>query len=116
MTTGVSGFIAVFLTLAIIVFAAATPVVADVPKAEDVAKCNREAQAVRSSGGSRTSAMPNASDDSRAASARLDTTGRDRTGEAVRSPDAQIEGMDAEGAKDPAYQAAFRVCMRRSGF
>jgi hypothetical protein len=115
MTTALAGFLA-SATVGAIVFGAATPVAAEVPKAEDVTNCNREAQAATQSGGSRFNAQPNANDDTRAAQARRDTTSRDRTGDTVRSPDAQIEGMDAEGAKDPAYQAAFRVCMRRSGF
>jgi hypothetical protein len=34
----------------------------------------------------------------------------------IESPDPQIHGMDAEGAKNPGYQAAYRSCMRRKGF
>ena len=30
--------------------------------------------------------------------------------------DAQLTGMDPDGAKNPAYQAAYRSCMRKSGF
>ena len=47
----------------------------------------------------------------------MGTTGRPAmSGSATQSPDAQIHGMDAEGAKDPAYRAAYRVCMRKNGF
>jgi hypothetical protein len=34
----------------------------------------------------------------------------------VHSPDPQIHGMEAEGAKDATFQAAYRSCMRRKGF
>ena len=34
----------------------------------------------------------------------------------VNSSDPQIHGMSGEGAKDAAYQAAYRSCMRRKGF
>jgi hypothetical protein len=45
------------------------------------------------------------------------TTGsRALTATVIESPDPQIHGMDAEGAKNPAYQAAYRSCMRRKGF
>ena len=37
------------------------------------------------------------------------------TEQATQSPDPQIHGMDAEGARDPAYRAAYRVCMRKRG-
>lgn len=97
--------------------ASSRPVHADVPKTEDVAACNREAQdAIRSDSPSRSNTMPNASDHSRATSARQEELRSGSTGQATRSPDPQLAGMDAEGAKDPEYQAAFRSCMRRSGF
>jgi hypothetical protein len=41
---------------------------------------------------------------------------RARRGETSRSEDPQLAGIDPEGAKDPAYQAAYRTCMRKSGF
>jgi hypothetical protein len=34
----------------------------------------------------------------------------------VRSADPQIEGIDAQGAKNPVYQAAYRTCMRKNGY
>ncbi len=40
----------------------------------------------------------------------------DFTGKVIKSSDPQIHGMDAEGAKDARYQAAYRSCMRRKGF
>jgi hypothetical protein len=44
----------------------------------------------------------------------MDLTGG--AGQVTHSPDLQIHGMDGEGAKDAAYRAAYRVCMRRDGF
>jgi hypothetical protein len=41
---------------------------------------------------------------------------RAQRGETSRSEDPQLAGIDPEGAKDPAYQAAYRTCMRKSGF
>jgi hypothetical protein len=34
----------------------------------------------------------------------------------IESSDPQIHGMQGEGAKNAAYQAAYRSCMRRKGF
>jgi hypothetical protein len=87
-----------------------TTVDGDVPTSADVAACNAEAQdAIRPGSAGRSNAVPNTGDLSRAAQARqLDSI--------VPSPDAQLAGMDVEGAKDPVYQAAFRGCMRRKGF
>jgi hypothetical protein len=96
------------------VFIFATPSVAfpQVPKADDIAACNLEAQrAVRAGTGSAESALPNTKDQSRAAEAR-----KPGTGEGVKSDDPQLAGMDPDGAKDPAYQAAYRTCMRKAGF
>jgi len=89
---------------------------ADVPTAADMIACNEEARdAVR---GRTTS--PTAKDEARAEDARKggrNTTERtDATGTITQSPDPQIEGMDARGAKDAAYRAGYRVCMRKKGF
>jgi hypothetical protein len=40
----------------------------------------------------------------------------DVTGNVIESSDPQIHGMNAEGAKNATYQAAYRTCMRRKGF
>ena len=83
-----------------------------VPKADDIAACNLEAQrAVRAGTGSAESALPNTKDQSRAAQAR--EAGK---GDGAKSDDPQLAGMDPEGAKDAAYQAAYRICMRKAGF
>jgi hypothetical protein len=74
-----------------------------------------EAQrAVRDRGGSRESAVPTAKDQSRAAEARGTEASAQDSGDAKSDP--QLDGIDTEGAKDPAYQAAYRTCMRKSGF
>src|SRR5213594_1804549 len=91
-------------------------VYADVPTVADVVACNEEArEAVRG-----RTASPTAKDEARAEDARKggrNTTERtDATGTITQSPDPQIEGMDARGAKDAAYRAGYRVCMRKKGF
>jgi hypothetical protein len=90
---------------------------ADVPKAEDIAACNKEAQeAVRTGSASPRTASPTTKDASRATEARRGDAATDRADSTARSDDPQVEGMDAEGAKDPVYQAAYRTCMRKGGF
>lgn len=77
-----------------------------VPIVADFASCNAEAVDAVTAVGSRAP-MPNTKDRQRAEAA-----GR---GESA-SDDAQLTGMDRERASDPAYQAAYRTCMRRRGF
>jgi len=89
---------------------------ADVPSTEHIAACNSEAQDAASKGSADRTASPNTKDQSRAAEARRDTAPSDAAGRAARSSDPQLEGMDAEGAKDPLYQADYRTCMRKAGF
>ena len=103
------------LTLIVLVsIAAAGTAHGQVPTAADFDACNDEAPAVARAGG----ASPTTGDHARAKGARAGTT----TGPGafavplVESSDPQIRGMNAEGAKDPAYQAAYRSCMRRKGF
>lgn len=95
--------------LAVVLVWGASVAHADVPKPEDVATCNREALESRT-------ASPTAGDESRAAVARRDAPPAVGGVAAARSADPQLDGMDGEGAKDPAYQAAYRTCMRRRGF
>ena len=84
---------------------------AQVPTAQDVAACNTEAQqAARKGSAPKDTAQPNTKDQSRAAEAHRPEAS------ASRAEDPQLGGMDAEGAKDPAYQAAYRTCMRKAGF
>ena len=85
---------------------------ADVPTIADMTACNQEAQ----EGFRDRSASPTSTDQAAANAARR---GRDvtATGAAVtQSEHPQIDGMDAAGATDAEYRAAYRVCMRKRGF
>ena len=102
---------------AVIVFATVSVGYAQVPKAEDIAACNAEAQrAINSGRTSAASPLPTAKDHDRAAGARSTKGTGQAAGDGVKSDDPQLAGMDAEGAKNPAYQAAYRTCMRQAGF
>ena len=87
-----------------------------VPTAADFADCNAEAPQVVRAG----AASPTTGDHARADGARGSTTSTTNptgpVGPVVQSPDPQIHGMQAEGAKSATYQAAYRSCMRRKGF
>jgi hypothetical protein len=114
---------------------------AQVPKPEDTESCNEKARAeLRTAnasprtesdrtpadrtdpgperGGATASAPPAGRDADRtrpaakgAASPKL------RTGTpSAAMDDPQLEGIDPEGAKDPAYVAAYKTCMRQAGF
>ena len=88
---------------------AATTGPTSVPNAENFAACNAEARdAAKRPTVDSPAASPIMKDEQRADEA--------RRGEAKRSDDAQLTGMDPEGAKNPAYQAAYRSCMRKNGF
>jgi hypothetical protein len=89
---------------------------ADVPTAKDIAVCNQEAQV-----GVRGSAVsPTSKDEANAGAARRGGTEPvvhpGQTAAGTQSSDPQIHGMEGEGAKDAAYRAAYRVCMRQKGF
>ena len=100
-----------------IVLVACSVAYADVPTAANFASCNAEArEALKSGSASPKTAEPNTKDQDRAAGARQGAQPTDVTGKVGQSPDPQLEGMDAEGAKDPVYQAAYRTCMRKAGF
>jgi hypothetical protein len=80
-----------------------------VPTPENVAACNAEARdALKRPAADSPAASPITKDAQRADEA--------RRGEPTRTDDAQLTGIDPEGAKNPAYQAAYRSCMRKSGF
>jgi hypothetical protein len=86
-----------------------------VPTAVDFAACNDEApRAVKA--GAASPIMDDHIRAERARSATAATSPVDSTGKVIESTDPQIHGMEAEGAKNPAYQAAYRSCMRRKGF
>jgi hypothetical protein len=108
--------VVIILALIFLLSLAATRTVhGEVPTAADFAACNEEApQAVKAG-----MASPIMGDHIRADSARaaaMTTNSIDFRGKVVESSDPQIHGMAAEGAKDAAYQAAYRSCMRRKGF
>jgi len=95
--------------------AAAQPVESQVPSASDYAACNREAPQAAKAG----TDSPTKGDHVRADRERADvvtTKSTEFTGKGIESSDPQIHGMEAEGAKDATYQAAYRSCMRRKGF
>jgi hypothetical protein len=89
---------------------------AETPTDVDFRACNiAAAEAVKNG-----TATPNTKDQTRAAMARSakatvpssDARGMDITG----PPDPQLRGMAPEGITDAVYHAAYRTCMRRSGF
>jgi hypothetical protein len=87
----------------------------EVPTAADVAACNQLAPLAVKTG----SASPIMGDHARAESARgqaTTTNSTDFTRKAIESSDPQIHGMEGDGARNAAYQAAYRSCMRRKGF
>lgn len=88
---------------------------ADVPKPEDIAACNAQAKEATRKGQDSRGASPNTDDQRRAAEARR---GGAPAGPAGTGPGSnpQLEGMDPARAGDPAYQAAYRACMRKAGF
>ena len=80
-----------------------------IPTLSHFGACNAEAQdAVGAGAGASRSAVPTDRDHERA--------GEAQRGVARRSDDAQLVGIHPDGAKVPAYQAAYRTCMRRNGF
>jgi len=82
----------------------------EVPTDADFVDCNREApEAVRTG-----AASPTTADTARARAETVRSPGF--MGKVIASSDPQIHGMEAEGAKDATYQAAYRGCMRRKGF
>ena len=103
---------AVILFIALV---AAQTVDGEVPTSEDVATCNQQApQAIKAG-----TASPTPDDHARADRVRAGSPATDSgeiRGTAIESPDPQIHGMEAEGARNAAYQAAYRSCMRRKGF
>ena len=108
------GVIAVGLML-VVSLASARTAGGEVPTTADLAGCNDEASAAVKAG----TASPIMADHARAESARAAAMTPDSmsvTGKVIESPDPQIHGMEAEGAKHAPYQGAYRSCMRRQGF
>ncbi len=82
--------------------AAAVTVYAETPTEANFVACNADAPAAMKAG----IATPTTKDHMRVEAA--------RKGSAASDP--QLVGMAAEGITDAAYQAAYRTCMRKSGF
>ena len=89
---------------------------ADVPTAADIAACNQQAR----EGLRGRTVFPTRKDEAGADEARKTRAATveppGTTEHVMHSPDPQIHGMDGEGAKDAAYRAAYRSCMRKNGF
>ena len=89
---------------------------ADVPTIADMTACNQEAR----EGPRNRSTSPISKDEVDAETARRARDGSTvlptAIGAATQSDDPQIHGMDAQGATNAAYRAAYRVCMRKRGF
>ena len=101
--------------VAVVLLAASSIARADVPKPEDISACNAEAKEATRKGQDSRGASPNTDDHRRAAEARR---GGAPAGPTARASDSnpQLEGMDPARAGEPAYQGAYRACMRRAGF
>lgn len=84
--------------------AAAVTVYAETPTEANFVACNADAPAAMKAG----ITTPTTKDHMRVEAA--------RKGSAASASDPQLVGMAAEGITDAAYQAAYRTCMRKSGF
>ena len=80
---------------------------AETPTEADFHACNAEADAAVKSG----TTAPTTKDRARAEARR-----KPEGWTSDRAQDPQLRGMAREKADEPAYQAAYRTCMRRSGF
>jgi hypothetical protein len=93
---------------------AAWPVHAEVPTAADFAACNMKA--ADESASNAVSASPR-TDLPRDATRLPADVVQDPTGRTLSSDkDPQVEGLAADRARDKAYVAAYRACMRQRGF
>lgn len=89
---------------------------ADVPRPQDIAACNEEAKEATAKGKDSRGASPNTEDQSQAAAARKSGGSAAASAGGSRPANPQIEGIDPTRAGEPAYQAAYRTCMRKAGF
>jgi hypothetical protein len=107
--------VTVLALICLLSLAATRPADGDVPTTVDFAACNDEAPWTVKAG----TGTPTKGDHVRADRARggaMTMRSIEFTGHVIESPDPQIHGMRAEGAKNATYQAAYRSCMRRKGF
>lgn len=121
------------LSLAIVFLTFSTSA-AQVPKPEDMTSCNEKAKSEletasaspRTDGDVLKPGTPDAKGGVTAGSPPLNPNAESprpaETGKpaattvAAQDKDPQLQGIDAEGAKDPAYIAAYKGCMRKAGF
>jgi hypothetical protein len=109
-----------------LVFLAVSTGAAQVPKPEDMTSCNEQAKSELETasasprsepvarGGATTGTPPI---NPGAESPRPTDSGKaPATSVAAQEKDPQLQGIDPEGAKDPAYVAAYKACMRKAGF
>jgi hypothetical protein len=102
--------------LALVVLLIASGVAnADVPRPQDIAACNAEAKEATAKGKDTRGASPNTEDQKSAADVRRSGAAASTDG-GTRPANPQLEGIDPARAGDPAYQAAYRTCMRKAGF
>ena len=97
--------------------AVATTVSAEIATTADLAACNAAAQAAVEAG----TATPTTKDHMHAEAARKGSAATAPSIDSTRnvvpySSDPQLVGMETGRTTDAAYQAAYRTCMRRSGF
>ena len=107
------------LIAAAAMIAATSAADAAVPTAEDFAACNAEARDAVSGSASPSTSPTQKDQDQARRERRGEMPGKEgtgATGKIAESQDPQLGGMDPEGAKDPAYRAAYRSCMRKAGF
>ena len=102
--------------LALVVLLVASGIAhADVPRPQDIAACNAEAKEATTKGKETRGASPNTEDQKSAADVRRGGPAASADG-GSRSENPQLQGIDPARAGDPAYQAAYRTCMRKAGF
>ena len=109
-----------------IVFLTFSTSAAQVPKPEDMASCNEKAKSELATASASPRTEPAAKGglgagsppiNPKAESPRPAETGKPpATSVAAQEKDPQLQGIDPEGAKDPAYVAAYKSCMRKAGF
>lgn len=124
--------------LSAVAFLAPSTAGAQVPKPEDIESCNEKARAelrtpsasprtesdrttadrADAGPGATASAPPIKPDAESARPAEKDAEQpKLRTGTpSAAADDPQLQGIDPEGANDPAYAAAYKTCMRQAGF
>jgi hypothetical protein len=109
------GMITLVLIL-LVSLAAARTADGEVPTIADFAACNREAPEAVKAGSVLATVGDHVRADRVRTGATTATRAMDVTGKVIESADPQIHGMEADGARDATYQAAYRSCMRRKGF